>query len=61
MKTGRRDAPLGRLPRLLTKEFTCVAHTTMNENICPQITQIDADFFFLCVSAPLREIIFSED
>ena len=40
------------LQMLFTKEFTCVAHTTMNENIYPQIPQIVQIIFSFSLHPP---------
>ena len=45
MNENVEDAPAATsLQMLFSEEFTCVAHTTMNENIYPQIAQIIFSF-----------------
>ena len=56
MNENVEDAPAASFLRVLfLEEFTCVAHTTMNENIYPQIPQIAQIIFSfslrLCTSA----------
>ena len=47
------DAPAATsLQILFTKEFTCVVHTTMNENIYPQIPQIAQIIFSFSLRPP---------
>ena len=38
--------------KLFSEEFTCVAHTTMNENIYPQIPQIVQIIFSFSLRPP---------